>query len=104
MGQVRSVVDNRITLAFSSSYAPNKQVLDKAESKMAIEDTLREFYKLPVKIEFLLDTASKPAAQEKPAPNTQTLTNEELAELDPDVRKMVEQINGEIISRRKIEE
>jgi DNA polymerase III subunit gamma/tau len=104
MGQVRAVVDNKITLAFSSSYAPNKQILDKAESKIAVEDTLREFYKLPVKIEFLLDTAAKPAAPEKAMPNVSSLSAEDLAELDPEVRKLVEQVNGEIISRRKIEE
>jgi DNA polymerase-3 subunit gamma/tau len=60
MGEVRSVENNKILVVFRNSYETNKQVVEKPESKTLIEDTLREFYKTAVRIEFELDLTPPP--------------------------------------------
>ena len=105
MGQVSAVADNTITISFSSNGGTNKQVLEKAESKGIVEETMREFFKLPVRIEYRLDAApakTEPATSRKPPPLP--IDAADLLEHDPDLKRMVEGVNGEIISRRKIDD
>jgi DNA polymerase-3 subunit gamma/tau len=104
MGQVRAVEDNRITVSFNSNYSTNKQVVEKPESKTVIEETLREFYKLTVRIEFELDTTPAAPAPTRKHAEVEQVDAEDLFEKDPDLKKMVDQIDGEIIGRRKIDE
>jgi len=101
---VRAVEDNKITIAFGPNYATNKQVVEKPESKAVIEETLREFYGLTVRIDFELDKAQAAAPPTRGRPEPEQIDAEDLLEQDPDLRKMVEQIDGEIIGRRKIED
>jgi len=105
MGQVSAVADNTITISFSSNGGTNKQVLEKAESKGIVEETMREFFKLPVRIEYRLDAApakTEPTTSRKPPPLP--IDAADLLEHDPDLKRMVEGVNGEIISRRKIDD
>ncbi len=103
MGQVRRVEDNKISIAFAANYSTNKQVVEKPESKTVIEETLREFYQLTIRIEFELDAAAAPMPSGKRA-ETPQINADDLFEKDPELKKMVDQIDGEIIGRRKIEE
>jgi len=104
MGQVRAVEDNKISITFSANYATNKQVVEKPESKAVIEEILREFYGLTVRIDFELERAQAAAAPMRGRPEPDQIDAEDLLEQDPDLKKMVEQIDGEIIGRRKIED
>ena len=103
MGQVQRVEDNKISIAFASNYSTNKQVVEKAESKAVIEETLREFYQMTVRIEFELDAAPAAMPSRKQAESPQ-INADDLLDQDPELKKMVEQIDGEIIGRRKIED
>ncbi len=105
MGEVRSVENNKILVAFRNSYETNKQVVEKPESKTLIEDTLREFYKTTVRIEFELDSTPAPEPPKRqPRREIEQVDADDLLKNDPDLKKMLEQIDGEIIGRRKIEE
>jgi DNA polymerase-3 subunit gamma/tau len=104
MGQVRDVQDIKITVTFGATYSTNKQVVEKPESKSLIEETLREFYKLTVRIEFELDATQPPPVKSSQRTETNRVDADDLLEKDPDLKKVVEQIDGEIIGRRKIEE
>jgi len=104
MGQVRAVEDNKIMIAYGPSYAANMQVVRKPEKKAVIEEALREFYKLTVRVEFELDETQAAVAPARKHTETIQVDADDLLEKDPDLRKMVEQIDGEIIGRRKIEE
>ncbi len=105
MGEVRSVENNKILVTFRNSYETNKQVVEKPESKTLIEDTLREFYKTTVRIEFELDATPAPAPPKRqPRREIEPVDADDLLKNDPDLKKMLEQIDGEIIGRRKIEE
>ncbi|MCK5126351.1 MAG: DNA polymerase III subunit gamma/tau [candidate division Zixibacteria bacterium] len=105
MGQVTSVEDSNITIAFSSSYATNKQVVNKTESKTIIEEALRNFYKLTVSVKFTIDKTQKAQAS---AINTETeslaINADDLFAEDPELKSFVEQINGEIVGRKKIDD
>jgi len=104
MGQVNKVEDNRITVAFKNSYATNKQVVEKPESKTVIEDTLREFYKIAVRIEFEIDSTPAPKPAERMHSQPRMVDADDLLEKDPDLKRMLDQIDGEIIGRRKVDE
>jgi len=104
MGEVKTVENNKITVFFGPSYSPNKQVVEKPDSKALIEDALREFYKLTVRIDFELDR-SQPAAQPvRPRAEIKQVDADDLLDKDPDLKRMIEKIDGEIIARRKIED
>lgn len=104
MGQVRAVEDNKITIAFGANYSTNKQVVEKPESKSVIEETLREFYKLTVRVEFELDLTQTSTQPSGTRPESRQIDADDLFEKDPDLKKMVEHVDGEIIGRRKIED
>ncbi len=104
MAQVRSVVDNKITVAFSANAGTNKQVAEKSDNYTIITDTLREFFKLPVRVEFILLEDEQIPAAGVDMTEKQPVNANDLFEKDPGLKKMVEQIDGEIISRKKIKE
>lgn len=105
MGQVHAVTDNKITIAFGPSNGTNKQVVEKPENKTIIENALRDFFHLSVRIDYILDmtrTAAPEHLDKQPAKASVDVAD--IFEKDPQFKQMVEQIDGEIISRRKIEE
>jgi DNA polymerase-3 subunit gamma/tau len=104
MGQVRDVQDNKITVTFGATYGTNKQVVNKPESKSLIEEVLREYYKLTVRIEFELDTSQPAAPSARSQPRPTSVDADDLLEKDPDLKKMVEHMDGEIIARKKVDE
>jgi DNA polymerase-3 subunit gamma/tau len=104
MARVRSVVDNKITVAFSANADTNKQVAEKSDNYTIITDTLREFFKLPVRAEFILLEDEQIPAAGTDITEKQPVNADDLFEKDPELKKMVEQIDGEIISRRKTKE
>ncbi|NMC43482.1 MAG: DNA polymerase III subunit gamma/tau [candidate division Zixibacteria bacterium] len=104
MGKVRAVTDGVITVAFGSNYSTNKQIAEKAENKAVIEETLRDFFKLPARMEYQLDRVDTAPAETIPAREYQTLDAEEIYKDDPDLKRMIEEIDGEIIGRRKVDE
>jgi DNA polymerase III subunit gamma/tau len=104
MGKVRSVVDNTITIIFGSNQATNKQIAEKAENRSIIEEALRDFFKLTVRVEYQLDRMDATPAETIPAREYPTLDAEEIYKDDPELRQMIEEINGEIINRRKVDE
>ena len=104
MGTVQAVADNKITVAFGNNSSTDKQVLEKQEWRDLIETTLREFYKVAARIEFVIDVtveSSQPARQ-KTVP--QKVNADDLLAADPELKRMVEQIDGEIIDRRKTDD
>jgi len=104
MGELRSVEENRIRVAFRNSYETNKQVVSKSENRTLIEDTLRDFYKTAARIEFEIDNSPPPKKKAEPRPRSEPVNADDLVDNDPDLKKMLEQIDGEIIGRRKIED
>ncbi|MEE9442164.1 MAG: DNA polymerase III subunit gamma/tau [candidate division Zixibacteria bacterium] len=103
MGHLHNVKDNEITIGFAPSYGPNKQVIEKPESISIVEETLRDFYKIAVRIKFVIDSTIKTPVHTKQEPENLTINAEDLFAKDPDLKKMVERIDGEIVGRRKIE-
>jgi DNA polymerase-3 subunit gamma/tau len=104
MGKVHSVVDNTITIAFGSNYSTNKQIAEKSENRAVIEEALRDFFKLTVRVEYLLDRVDTTPAETVPARGHQPIDPEEIYKDDPELKQMIEEINGEIIGRRKADE
>lgn len=100
MGVVAAVDDNKITVAFTANGA-NKQVLEKVEHKTTIEDTLREFFKLAVRIEYVLDKTKKPPGTKAGKPRELSIDADDILAKDPELKRVVERFDGEIISRRK---
>ncbi len=105
MAQVKSVENNVIKIAFGPSGDTNKQVVDKPESVAVIEETLREFYQLTVRIQFTIDKEikSQTVARGK-EPEGLAINADDLFAKDPELKSFVDKIDGEIISRRKIED
>jgi len=105
MGHVQAVTDNKITVAFGPSNGTNKQVVEKAENKAIIESALHDFFHLPVRIEYILDM-NRPVAPEHldKQPTKASIDVSDIFEKDPQLKQIVEQMDGEIISRRKIKE
>ena len=103
MGDVRTVKDNKISYQFIASAAANKQVVEKKENQEAIEEALSEFFGRPILIAFKIDKNNtvKPAVAKavKPEP----IKADDLFEKDPELKKMIDQIDGEIISRKKVD-
>lgn len=104
MGKVRSVVDNVITVTFGNNQNTNKQIVEKAENKGVIEEALRDFFKLPARMEYQLDRVDTAPAETVPAREYQSLDAEEIYKDDPELKRMIEEIDGEIIGRRKVDE
>jgi len=104
MGQVRAVEDNKIYIAYGPSYSTNMQVVNKPEKKTVIEEALREFYGLTVRIEFEIDKTLKASAPTRKRPEKTRIDADDLLKKDPDLKKMVDRIDGEIIGRRKVDE
>jgi DNA polymerase-3 subunit gamma/tau len=104
MGKVRSVVDNTITITFGNNRNTDKQVVEKPENKAVIEEALRDFFKLTVRVEYLLDRMDTTSAETNPPRGYQSVDAEELYKDDPELKQMIDEINGEIISRRKVDE
>ncbi|MCP4570199.1 MAG: DNA polymerase III subunit gamma/tau [FCB group bacterium] len=100
MGVVSAVEDNKITVAFTANGA-NRQVLEKAEHKTTIEDTLREFFKLAVRMEYVLDKTKTPPGTKSGKPRELSIDADDILAKDPELKRVVEQFDGEIISRRK---
>ncbi|MDD4051437.1 MAG: DNA polymerase III subunit gamma/tau [candidate division Zixibacteria bacterium] len=104
MGKVRSVVDNTITITFGSNYSTNKQIVEKPENRAIIEETLRDFFQLTVRVEYQLDRMDSTPAETIPTRGYQSIDPEEIYKDDPELKQMIDEINGEIISRRKVDE
>ena len=79
-------------------------MLEKKEHKATIEDTLREFFKLTVRIEYVLNKKLKTAGPEATKPRNLQINTDDLLAGDPELKKVVEQLDGEIISRKKTDE
>ncbi|MFH1701077.1 MAG: DNA polymerase III subunit gamma/tau [Candidatus Zixiibacteriota bacterium] len=103
MGHIQNVKNNEITIAFTPTYSTSKQVIEKPESKNIVEEALRDFYKIAVRIKFVIDTTIKTPVHTKQEPENLLINAEDLFAKDPDLKKMVERIDGEIVGRRKIE-
>jgi hypothetical protein len=104
MAEVRSVEDNKIHVTFRNSYETNRQVVSKSENKAVIEDALRNFYKTSARIEFELDNSPPPKVKTETRRQSEQIDADDLLDDDPDLKQLLEQIDGEIIGRRKIEE
>jgi len=103
MGQIHEVHEDRIVIVFGNGNATNKQVVEKPEYLAIIEEALRDFYSLAVRIEFILDHKRMPQAEPPAAADDVLFDAEELLASDPELKKLVDQIDGEIIGRRKID-
>lgn len=104
MGQVAAVKDNIITITFGPSGGTNKQVVEKPENKKIIETGLRDFYKIAVRINYRIDERQAAIPTDKPAAAGDSINADDLFKKDPGLKKFVEQINGDIVSRKKIED
>lgn len=102
MGKIQAIVDNVITYAFNESGITNKQVVEKSDNLTIISDTLREFFKLPLRIQFVIDETALQVGTE--SDSKRQVETDDLFEKDPEFKKLLDQIDGEIISRKKIEE
>lgn len=104
MATVKSVENNVITVAFGPSGDTHKQVVDKADSKVIIEKILKEFYQLTVRIEFTIDkTIKAQSAGKQKQPENLAINAEDLFAKDPELKSFVDKIDGEIVSRRKVD-
>ncbi|MEZ5359928.1 MAG: DNA polymerase III subunit gamma/tau [Candidatus Zixiibacteriota bacterium] len=104
MATVKSVENNKITIAFGPSGETNKMVVDKPESKSVIEDALKDFYQLTVRIEFTIDkTLKAQSAAKLKQPEDLAINADDLFARDPELKSFVDRIDGEIVSRRKVE-
>lgn len=104
MGHLHDVKDNEITISFAPSYGPNKQVIEKPESKSIVEETLRDFYKIAVRIKFVIDSKIKTPVHTQKGPENLKIDAEDLFAKNPDLKKMVDRVDGEIVGRRKIDD
>lgn len=104
-GKVSSVDDNKITVSFGPANITNKQVAQKPEAVAVIEEILREHFKITARIAFQIDKSVKPPpVAAEAAPGLDLVNTEDLFASDPELKKMVDRIDGEIIGKKKIEE
>ncbi len=104
-GKVSDVTDNKITVSFAPTNITNKQVAQKPDAVAVIEETLREHFNIAIRINFQIDASVKPPpVASEPSAGLEAVNTEDLFSSDPDLKKMVEQIDGEVIGKKKIEE
>lgn len=104
MATVKSVENNVIKASFGPSGETHKQVVEKPESKSVIEEALKDFYQLTVRIEFTIDKTLKAKSTSKQKePDNLAINAEDLFAKDPELKSFVDKIDGEIISRRKVD-
>lgn len=102
MGMVREVKDNKISVVFGSAGINSKEILERADNLRTISEDLKLFFQSNVTIGFGVDKELKtPENKEK-----KQVTREEInrmVEQSPRLKKLIDQVDGEIIGVRKVE-
>jgi DNA polymerase-3 subunit gamma/tau len=106
MAEIREVRDNTILAVFHNSGGTYKQIVEKPNYLSVITTALRDFYKTNLKIKFEVDynKAAAPEPATKMPSRPEKIDSEKLLQEDEKLRRLVEQVDGEIIGKQKAEE
>ncbi len=106
MGSLSSVTENLITIGFEPGREMNKQVVERPEKKAMIEKILTEYYGIAVTVSFIMEKAA-PAEKKEVAQTVDDpaapINTADLFDKDPELKRLVDDIDGEIIGRKKVD-
>ncbi len=102
MGQLKDVKDNQIKVVFGTAGNNSKEILERSDNLRTITDDLKLFFQSNVSIIFGVDHEVKlPEIKEKKQVSREEINR--LVDQSPRLKKLIEQVDGEIIGVRKVE-
>jgi len=104
MAEIKEVKDNIITAIFHNAGGTSKQVVEKPHYMTVISESLREYFKTNLKINFEVDLNNKNGAAKKAAPPPEKIDTEKLLAEDDKLRNIVERFDGEVVGKKKVDD
>ncbi|MEE8149377.1 MAG: hypothetical protein V3T75_02875, partial [candidate division Zixibacteria bacterium] len=105
MGSIREVKENIITIAFASSAINSREIIERPENFRLITEDLRLFFDSNVSLKLEVD--DRQSATPAPTPTKKNGMSraevEKLVENSPRLKKLIEDVDGEIIGVKKTE-
>ena len=105
MGSIRDVKENIITIAFATSAANSRAILERPDNFRLITEDLRTFFDSNVSLKLEIDDRLSAAPAALPAKKS-GITREEVEKLvsnSPRLKKLIEDVDGEIIGVKKLD-
>ena len=105
MGSIRDVKENIITIAFAKSAANSREILERPDNFRLITEDLRTFFDSNVSLKLEIDDSSGAAPAAMPE-KKKGITREEVEKLvsnSPRLKKLIEDVDGEIIGVKKLD-
>lgn len=103
MAEISDVQNNNLTLSFANGRATNMKVLEKPEHKKNIEQHLGDFFKARISIKFFVDEKREDKFDTMDEKSSRLAETARLVENSPRLKKLIEQVDGEVIGVKKIE-
>ncbi len=102
MGQVKEVKDNQIKVVFAPTGTNSREILERPDNLRTISDDLKLFFQSNVNVSFGVDLELKmPENKEKKQVSREEINR--MVDQSPRLKKLIEQVDGEIIGVRKVE-
>ncbi|MEE8404124.1 MAG: hypothetical protein V3S17_01900, partial [candidate division Zixibacteria bacterium] len=105
MGSIRDVKENIITIAFATSAANSREIIERPDNFRLITEDLRTFFESNVTLKLEIDDHLSAAPTATPAMKS-SITRDEVEKLvsnSPRLKKLIEDVDGEIIGIKKLD-
>ncbi len=105
MGSIRDVKENIITIAFATSAANSRAILERPDNFRLITEDLRTFFDSNVSLKLEIDDrlGAAPAAMPEKKKGISREEVEKLVSNSPRLKKLLEDVDGEIIGVKKLD-